>query len=123
MILRYWMKSDEKRLLKDMIEYEIPKAVVCLISNTLNILDQNYGADRKIEDDGGYIAVIINKNCVIIDEYQKLLDKHNLKREYAEFEDIICKDQKGREWKADLYIVSSDYGVTIIYINEEKEEY
>ena len=115
MVLKYWTKTDQERLLHDQKEYKLPQKVVTVIANTLGILDRNYGAERSIEEDGGYLAIITGTEDDKQKEYQQLLNQHHIKREETEFEDVVCEGEDGNLWRAELYIVSSDYGVTILY--------
>ena len=102
-------------------EHKISNEVLKFIENVLDILDSNYGSERSIEDDGGYVALIIGRDSITTEEnYQEILDKHNLIKEYAEFEDVICSDVFGTVWCSDLYIVGNEYGISIIYKRKEE---
>lgn len=57
-------KIYSKEQLKQLKEY--PIEVINSISETIEILDDNYGADRNIDNDlGGY--VVIAENIVVIE--------------------------------------------------------
>lgn len=38
--------------------FEYPKEVVNSVDNFIDILDENYGCNRKLTDDGGYVCII-----------------------------------------------------------------
>ena len=90
----------------------IPSEVIESIKVTINILDENYGTDRDIEDDlGGYI--IIAENIVDIE----ILKQDKLKGLVAEYTDIIeCSE--GVNWTSSLFLLSSDYTIVVITTEE-----
>ena len=51
-MIKLWKKEDLNLLL------EYPKEVVENVDNVINILDENYGCNRKLTDDGGYVCII-----------------------------------------------------------------
>ena len=53
-MINLFKKEDLKLLLK------YPNEVVENIENVIDILDENYGCNRKLTDDGGYICIIGN---------------------------------------------------------------
>ena len=55
----------------DCVEY-LPKEVVEVLSDTIDVLDEAYGSTRSLTDDGGYVCVIEN-----IEEVNNKLDKKN----------------------------------------------
>ena len=120
MILKYWKLTDKERLLEDQHTYQFPTKVTEQARNVLDCLNKYYEQDRGIEEDGGYVAILTGDHDTVKREYQELLDQHHVKREEAEFEDDICKEGEG-VWQSDLYIVSNDYGVTIIYPKKGEE--
>lgn len=107
-MINLWKKED----LKVLSEY--PKEVVENVDNIINILDENYGFNRKLTDDGGYVCIVED-----IKEIENL--KSNiLKGLEAEFSDVIYEDEINM-YNSTLYILSSDYSLTIISKNEETE--
>lgn len=115
MILTYWTMMQRQQLLKDSEKYQIPQDVQNLSVNTLEILDNNYGIGRSLEDDGGCVVILIPDSETDIERtYHKILEFYRIERECTEFEDIVCST-KEKVWQADLYVVGNDYGVTIVY--------
>ena len=107
-MINLWKKED----LKVLSEY--PKEVVENVDNIINILDENYGFNRKLTGDGGYVCIVED-----IKEIENL--KSNiLKGLEAEFSDVIYEDEINM-YNSTLYILSSDYSLTIISKNEETE--
>ena len=51
-MIKLWKKED----LKSLLEY--PEEVVENVDDVINILDENYGFNRKLTDDGGYVCII-----------------------------------------------------------------
>lgn len=82
--------------------------------NSINILDESYGYNRKLTDDGGYVCIIED-----IKEVENL--KSNiLKGLVEEFSDVLHQDETNT-YSSTLYILSSDYSITVITKNEETE--
>lgn len=107
-MINLWKKED----LNVLSEY--PKEVVENVDNIINILDENYGLNRKLTDDGGYVCIIED-----IKEVEDL--KSNiLKGIVEEFSDVIYEDE-ANIYSSTLYILSSDYSLTVISKNEETE--
>ena len=107
-MINLWKKED----LKVLSEY--PKEVVENVDNIINILDENYGFNRKLTDDGGYVCIVED-----IKEVENL-NSNILKGLEAEFSDVIYEDEINM-YNSTLYILSSDYSLTIISKNEETE--
>lgn len=107
-MINLWKKED----LKVLSEY--PKEVVENVDNIINILDENYGFNRKLTDDGGYVCIIEDIKEI---EYLKT---NILKGLLEEFSDIIHEDEDNI-YSSSLYVLSSDYSLTVISKNEETE--
>lgn len=107
-MINLW-KKDDLNLLS-----EYPKEVLENVDNVITILNESYGDNRKLTDDGGYICVIED-----IEEVEYLKVKV-LKGLVEEFSDVIYED-KVNTCNSTLYLLSSDYSVTVISKNEETE--
>lgn len=120
-MLNYFWTLTQRTELEDFFKCNhIPAEVENVIYNTLKILDENYGAGREMEDDGGYIVVVTDSDGADIKkEYAKLLEKYHITEEWCEFRDKVCVIGK-KTYFSDLYIVSSEFAVTIVWI-ETKE--
>lgn len=108
-MINLWKKEDLKVLL------EYPKEVVENVDNVINILDENYGYNRKSTDYGGYVCIIENIKEV---EYLKV---NILKGLVEEFSDVIYENNIDK-YNSTLYLLSSDYSITIITKNEITDE-
>ena len=99
-MINLWKKEDLNLLL------EYPKEVVENVDNVIDILDENYGYNRKSTDDGGYVCIIENIKEV---EYLKV---NILKGLVEEFSDVIYENNIDR-YNSTLYLLSSDYSITL----------
>lgn len=116
---RIWTTRQLARLEELKKDYDLPQEVIHGIHKVVEILDTYYGWDRDVDaDNGGYVLLIIPEEESWESPYPKLLDKYFMKPEDAEFQDIIYEDAK-MEWHSDLYIIGSDYGITVIYAREK----
>ena len=107
-MMKLWKKEDLNLLL------EYPTEVVESVYNIIDILYENYGYNRKLTDNGGYVCIIEDIKEV---EYLKL---NILKGLVEEFSDVIYED-KVNTYNSTLYLLSSDYSVAVISKNEETE--
>ncbi len=90
----------------------IPLEVIESIKVTLDILNENYGENRNIEDDlGGY--VVIAENIVDIE----ILKQDRLQGLIPEYTDII-KSSEGVNWTSSLLLLSSDYAIIVVTTEE-----
>lgn len=93
---------------------EYPNEVVNNVDNVIDILGENYGFNRKLTEDGGYVCIIEDIKEI---EYLKT---HILKGLVEEFSDVVYEDETNI-YSSTLYLLSSDYSVTVISKNEETE--
>ena len=108
-MINLW-KKDDLNLLS-----EYPKEVIENVDNVITILDESYGDNRKSTDDGGHVCVIEDIEEV---EYLKV---NVLKGLVEEFSDVIYKDNVDK-YSSTLYLLSSDYSITVITKNEVTDE-
>ena len=104
-MINLFKKEDLKLLLK------YPNEVVENIENAIDILDENYGYNRKLTDDGGYICIIEDIKEI---EYLKV---NILKGLVEEFSDVVYQDDTDK-YNSTLYMLSTDYSITVITKNE-----
>ena len=85
-----------------------PIEVINTISNIIEVLDENYGAERNIEADlGGYVVIV--ENIVDIE----MLKQSKLKAVVPEYTDeIICSE--GVNYTYSLFLLSSDFSIVVI---------
>ena len=108
-MINLWKKED----LKVLSEY--PREIVDNVDNVISILDESYGDNRKLTDDGGYVCVTDDIEEV---EYLKV---NVLKGLVEEFSDVIYEDNVDK-YSSTLYLLSSDYSITIITKNEATDK-
>lgn len=91
---------------------DMPVEVIESIKVTIDILNENYGANRDIEADlGGYVVIV--ENIVVIE----ILKQGKLLGLIPEYTDIIeCSE--GVNWTSSLYLLSSDYAVIVVTTEE-----
>ena len=93
-------------------ENNIPSEVIESIKVTIDILNENYGADRNIDNDlGGY--VFIAENIVDIE----ILKQEKLQGLIPEYTDVI-KVVNGKNYISSLYLLSSDYAIVVVCTEE-----
>lgn len=99
-----------KKQLKELNNYSIE--VIKSISETIDILNENYGENRNVDKDlGGYVLVVEN-----IEEVKELRNGM-LKDILPEYTDeIICSE--GVNYTSSLLLLYSDFSVVVI-ANEE----
>ncbi|GAA3656572.1 hypothetical protein [Asaccharospora irregularis] len=105
-MINLWKKEDLNLL------SEYPKEVVENVGNVINVLNESYGDNRKSTYYGGYVFVIEDIEEL---EYFK---SNILKGLVAEFSDVIYENEVNT-YNSTLYLLYSDYSITVIYKNEE----
>lgn len=103
-----------KEQLVELINY--PEEVIKSISETIDILNENYGENRDVDKDlGGYVLVVESISDV------KELKNGMLKDILSEYKDkIICSE--GVNYTSSLFLLSSDFSIVVI-ANEEISKY
>ncbi|MCI5750302.1 hypothetical protein ACSXBY_08745 [Clostridium perfringens] len=104
----------KKIYLKDHIQEVtgFPNKVVKSIYKTIDILNENYGVNRKIDSElGGYILLV--KNIIDIG----ILKQGILKGVVPEYTDSIeCSE--GVNWASSLFLLSNDYSIVDVTTEE-----
>ena len=75
-------------------EYEIPQDITSEIFRIIHILDENYGVDRALESDGGYVALLVEESY--LEDYEKILKEHNLKKKLCRVSRYFSCNRKNR---------------------------
>lgn len=89
-----------------------PIEVVNSISEIIEILNDNYGADRNVDNDlGGYVLIVENIVDIEILKQDKL---HGLVPEYTDV--IECKE--GVNWTSSLFLLCSDFSIVVVTTEE-----
>ncbi|MDM0464174.1 hypothetical protein QTG96_12480 [Clostridium perfringens] len=89
-----------------------PIEVIKSISETIDILNENYGENRDVNKDlGGYVLVVESLENI------KELRNGMLKDILPEYTDeIICSE--GVNWTSSLFLLSSDYAIIVVTTEE-----
>lgn len=108
----FWTKRqmDEVNVLCD--QCGAPDAVRKETERILGILDNVYGDLREAQkDDGGFILFCTEP--VRENELKEVLEKYHVRSDEAEYRESIGTS-KEKTWEVRLYIITNDYGITII---------
>lgn len=89
-----------------------PREIIKSIKASVRVLDENYGANRNIDNDlGGYVVIVEN----IVD--MEILKQEKLQGLIPEYTDIIeCKE--GVNWTSSLFLLSSDFSIVVVTTEE-----
>ena len=84
------------------------------LGEQISILDEFYGKERKAERDLGGVAYCFT----IYEDYKRFLESikevHHISEIYPEYTDVIVQ-MKGYEMIQELFIISNDFAVIMIY--------
>ncbi|CAM2079196.1 hypothetical protein NSB31_29895 [Bacillus cereus] len=90
----------------------MPIEVIESIKVTIDILSENYGANRDIESDlGGYVVIVENIVDIEVLKQDKL---QGLVPEYTDVIEVV----NGVNWTSLLFLLSSDYAITVVTTEE-----
>jgi len=94
---------------KDVEELTLDEGLKDIARNTLRILDEAYGKDRDPKTDLGGFLVIMESE----EDIERLKECHlDLSNDIPEYSDYIAG--KDDNWIVSLYLLSSDYSITVI---------
>ncbi|MCI9978120.1 hypothetical protein JY742_18490 [Clostridioides difficile] len=91
-------KEEDLNLVKN-----LQQEVKSVIRENVKILEENYGKERKVEDLGGYIAVVDEEDI-------ELFKEELLKGIIPEYIDDI----EGAGYISALFLLSSDFSIVVI---------
>lgn len=95
-----------KKQLRDLSDYSVE--VIKSISETIDILNENYGENRDVDKDlGGYVLIVESIEDV------KEIRNGILKEILPEYTDEI-KCSEGVNYTSSLFLLSSDFSVVVI---------
>ncbi|XZI48181.1 hypothetical protein ACSXD8_12515 [Clostridium perfringens] len=95
-----------KKQLGELSDY--PIEVIKSISETIEVLNENYGENRNVDEDlGGYVLVV--ESIEDVKELRNGILK-NILPEYTD--EIICSE--GVNYTSSLFLLSSDFSVVVI---------
>lgn len=88
----------------------LPKEVIEVTKKILTILDNEYGANRNLDDDGGYILIIENKEDLEALEDEIGIPTADLLAEYSDT--IPCNNSL--TFTNSLILCNNDFGISLI---------
>lgn len=93
----------------------LPSQIWERLKQRIKTLQECYGADRDLEEDlGGYAVIFPSMTLKEQEEHRNILEKYHAQDDEYEYQDIISTED-GQEWVEELYILSADYSVIMIY--------
>ena len=115
----FWTKKqmDEVNVLCD--QCSAPDAVREETERIVGILDNSYGDLRDAQkDDGGFILFCTEP--MEENDLSEVLEKYHVRSDEVEYREKIGS-QLEETWEVRLYIITNDYGITIISPQEREE--
>lgn len=88
----------------------LPLEVISIVSETANILDDNYGEERNANDDGGYILVVENEEDIKEVNDEIGIDVTTAIPEYVD----LIKCSNGEKYTNSLILCNNDFGISLI---------
>ena len=117
MVEKIWRVAQIQNLLALQEKYKIPQEVIRVVEHIAAILDAEYGMERDVDkDDGGYVLLLLPEKDMDDTEilYHRLLEEYGLRYGTEEMKSVICR-YGGMEWFEELYLITNDYGITVVY--------
>lgn len=113
---------EEFEQMKEYLHWNMPQRVTDKIREKVVILNENYGSERDVlEDLGGYCIVFPSADSWSEEEYQQIMENCKLQKEQYEYRDVLCR-MDGCEWREELFLLGSDFGVIMFYAVAGGEE-
>lgn len=125
-MIKLWNNSQVellKQLNPSLGENRLPDEVINSVADTINILGKHYGDKRHPEEDlGGYLCIQIEGMIKDCQEYYNLLSEYGMTTDMNEFTEPIMvhndtnlNPEQNYQWYIQLFIISSDFTLTIIF--------
>lgn len=89
-----------------------PKGIITTIMEIIEVLDDNYGVNRNIDEDLGGCILILETKVDVIEVKENIVK--DIIPEYVD--DIECEG--GKQYCLSLFLLSSDYAVVVVAIKE-----
>lgn len=114
---KIWTVQQAEKLYGLKTGITVPLQVMEEVKRLVQLLNYHYGSERDMDnEDGGYVVLLLpeDESADTDSLYLKLLEEYHLCIDTAEMETVLCKSGKW-EWHSDLYMVTNEYGITVIY--------
>lgn len=94
---------------------KVDNAVLKRVEGLVEVLDREYGCGRGSGDMGGYVLFFTDPQAY--GKYiPKVMEFYHLTEDSAEYSEVISGTENGRgQWKEELYLLSSDDALVLIY--------
>lgn len=114
---KIWTVQQAEKLYDLNTGFTVPLQVMEEVKRLVQLLNYHYGSERDVDnEDGGYVVLLLpeDESADMDSLYLKLLEEFHLCIDTEEMETLLCKSGKW-EWHSDLYMVTNEYGITVIY--------
>ena len=114
---KIWTAQQAEKLYGLKTGITVPLQVMEEVKRLVQLLNYHYGSERDVDnEDGGYVVLLLpeDESADMDSLYLKLLEEFHLCIDTEEMETLLCKSGKW-EWHSDLYMVTNEYGITVIY--------
>lgn len=106
---------EQMKALSASLTDSLPSQIWERLKQRIETLQECYGADRDLDEDlGGYAVIFPSMTLKEQAEHRNILEKYHAQDDEYEYQDIISTED-GQEWVEELYILSADYSVIMIY--------
>lgn len=95
---------------------DVPQIVIDRMGEVIQILDDNYGAERSCFDYGGYVLYFPSEKTYQ-ENISDIFSFYHINADNFEYSDTISRGE-GKEWHETLYLLSSDDGLVLVYPQE-----
>ncbi len=100
---------------------KIDRAVIKRIGELAAILDREYGASRNSSDMGGYILLFTDAETYR-KHISRIMEFYHLEKDLFEYSEQIAGIDDGIvQWQEELYLLSSDDSLVLIYPKDSNE--
>ncbi|KAI4442331.1 hypothetical protein FMM80_23000 [Schaedlerella arabinosiphila] len=112
-VTKIWT-AQQLPLIKRLGITTIPESVVNEVVHSISIFDTYYGAGRNVDNDHGGFLLLYTDFPESRKSFQPVLSRYHVSLDDAEFQNIIHRTETV-VWYSELYLISSDYAIIIIY--------
>lgn len=97
---------------------KVEQAVLKRVEELVEVLDREYGCCRGSSDMGGYVLLFTDRETY--ENYvSKLMECYHLEKTLSEYTERISGTEDGKQWREELYLLSSDDALVLVYPAEQ----
>lgn len=112
------LKEELENKIQPLVENQKDIEVILqAIQISLFVLDENYGANRNWQEDGGYTVIFSDITQDDSKELLLLLDQYHQNQSCMETERILVTAVTASgilDWVSEVYLIGTEYGITVI---------